>query len=67
MDARAYREGEEVLRKSSGGDVNGVLVHTLRRRRLPSAAEQARREAWGAKWGPIMREAAREKGLGGKR
>jgi len=28
-----------------------------RRRRRPSQAEQERREAWGRKWGPMVREA----------
>lgn len=41
-------------------------VRVGRRRRLPSPQEQARRKAWGAKWGPIMREAAREIGFGRK-
>jgi hypothetical protein len=67
MTDKPYREGvPSSLVGTGGGGGSGVTTDT-RRRRPPSQLEQERRKAWGAKWGAIMRAAAREKGLGAKR
>jgi hypothetical protein len=51
------RSSRMALLESGDGRTDGI---PHRRRSLPSSGEQERRQAWGKKWGPLLREASRK-------
>jgi len=57
---RVYAPAVAFSATSPNGGGASIPSKITRRRRPPSAAEQARRKAWGAKYGATMRQIKQE-------